>query len=171
MEKLCSYCRLAGHHHGKCPLFQSDVAYIEKFREVKTEYERKILYEHLPIGSIVGVTKEKAKDQPEVEILCVPVSYTNLDKDCRVRMDSWTIEKPLFTKYNEEHTRIVNRLFNDRKWKSAEEKLSSVGVYLLGIGGKKLVSWSKDPDKPDWLSFAEVNYDIRRGRIKIISPS
>ena len=164
MEKLCSYCRSAGHHRGKCPLFQSDVVYIEKFREVKTKYEREFLYENLPIGSIISMTVPSKNE----EYLCVPTSYKNLDSDSRNRMEHWAIEKPYFTRFDKEHSAIVNRLFADRKWKKEEEKQSTAGVFLLGVGNKKLKPWSKE-GQPDFFTFGEINYEIRYGRVKVIS--
>lgn len=171
-EKLCSYCRQAGHHRGKCPLFKADSEYIENFRELKKDYERKILEEFLPIGSIIRKTNVTYIDKTNItygqNILCVPVSYKNLGKYDKPKMELYSIDRPTFTSYDDKHRLLVHRIFKDRKWSVEEEKRGSSGVYLQSITGERMQKYNKN-DGPEYFTFNEINYDIRRTRITVIS--
>lgn len=167
MEKLCSYCRLAGHHRGKCPTFKGDIEYMEKFRQQMTEYEKKMLTEHLPIGSIISKHTGPIENH---QVLCIPVSYHGFDKGIKIRMEHYAVEKPLFTKWDSNHVTIVNRIYADRKWRKQEEKNSASGVYLASISGEKMQPWTRE-GQPHFFTFGEINYEIRRDRIKMISPA
>ena len=163
-EKRCSYCREEGHHRGKCPLFKADSEYIENFRELKKDYERKIFEEFLPIGSIV----KKTNATYDQNVLCVPVAYKNLGKNDKPRMELFSIDRPTFTSYDDKHRLLVHRIFKDRKWFIEEDKRGSSGVYLQSITGERMQKYSKD-DGPEYFTFSEINYDIRRTKITVIS--